>query len=102
MLKKGLAAAVLMTGTLSLAGVTVIVPQDEDEPSKPVTEKPLSETQKQQQALLKERIKKRDELLRKQQQEHEAFVREQRQKHEEQARAQRQYLQELERKNKQN
>jgi hypothetical protein len=102
MLRLGLAAALLTAGTLSWAGVKVLVPQDEEKTQKPVAEKPLNETQKAQQALLKERIKKRDEMLQKKQQEHDAFVREQRQKHEEQARAQHQYLQELQRKNKQN
>ena len=79
---KRLAAALLfLAGSLVSAGVSVIVPY-EDEAEKPAVKKELSPEEQKQEAAFRERIRQRDAARLEQQKAHDAFVREQREKHE--------------------
>jgi len=85
MTKQWVAAALLLMGTLTFADVKVIV-SSEDDTENPAPAKQLTEEQKEQEVILRERVRQRDELLRKQQLEREKFHREQHLKHEAQER----------------
>jgi len=84
--KKWIAAALLFTGSLAFAGVSVIVPYEEDMSEKPVQKKQMTPEEQQKQAEFQERIRQRDAKRQEAQKAHDEFVRQQREKHQEEAR----------------
>ena len=98
--KRWIMAALLLASQAAFAiSVNVIVPYEESE--KPAPKKPMTDAQKQQEAIFQERIRQRDAQRQEAQKAHDEFVKQQREKHEAQARERQKAAQELQHSRKQ-